>query len=141
MSKKARLLIGKVGCDIHERGALTMLNVYRDAGMEVIYTGRYQTEEGVVNAAIAEDVDIIAISDLTGSLVIICKKILNELKKRDAEDIKVICGGLMTKEDIKELTEMGVIGCFATGSSFQAGVDFIENYMAEKEKEYASENV
>lgn len=133
MSRKAKILIGKPGCDIHERGALTMLNVLRDAGMEVIYTGRFQSEEGIVKAAIAEDVDIIAISDLTGSLVIICKKILAELKRLDANDIAVIAGGLMTNDDKKELTEMGVIGCFGTGSPFNAALELIDNYMTDKE--------
>ena len=53
MDKKIRILVAKCGCDIHEKGALTILNVLRDAGIETIYTGRYQTEEGVANAAIA----------------------------------------------------------------------------------------
>ncbi|MDR1922283.1 MAG: cobalamin-dependent protein [Candidatus Adiutrix sp.] len=125
MTKKIRVLIGKCGCDIHERGALTMLNVLRDNGMEVIYTGRFQSEAGMVNAAINEDVDVITLSDLTGSLVIICRKVLEELKKRGAEDIPVICGGLLTKDDIAELEKMGVKGCFATGSPPQGTVDLI----------------
>lgn len=125
--KKIRVLIGKCGCDIHERGALTMLNVLRDNGMEVIYTGRYQSEAGVVNAAVNEDVDVIAISDLTGSLVIICKEILKQLKERDASDIPVICGGLMTKDDIEELTAMGVKGCFATGAPSQETAELIRS--------------
>jgi len=132
MSRKARVLVGKVGCDIHERGALTMLNIFRDAGMEVIYTGRFQSEEGIVSAAVDEDVDFMAISDLTGSFVIICKKILAELKAKNATDIKVIVGGLMTPEDIEELTKMGVVGCFPTGTPFNDPVDFIEKLMAEK---------
>ena len=135
MSRKTKVVIGKVGCDIHERGALTMLNVLRDAGMEVVYTGRYQTEEGVANVAVSEDADILAISDLSGSLVIICKKVINELKRLNATDIKVIAGGLMTKDDIEELTEMGVAASFGTGSSFNDSVVFIEKLMAEKEKE------
>ena len=132
MSIKPKVLIGKVGCDIHERGALSMLNVYRDAGMEVIYTGRYQSEAGVAKAAMAEDVDIIAISDLTGSLVIICRKILDELKKNNAADIGVICGGLLTKQDIAELTEMGVLACYGTGSPFNSSVDLIQKFAEEK---------
>jgi methylmalonyl-CoA mutase C-terminal domain/subunit len=126
MAKKIRVLIGKCGCDIHERGALTMLNVFKDNGMEVIYAGRFQTEAGVVNAAINEDADVIALSDLTGSLVIICRKVLEILKERGAEDIHVICGGLMTKDDISELKAMGVKGCFATGSPARETVELIE---------------
>lgn len=127
--KKVKILLGKCGCDIHERGALTMLNVFRDAGFEVVYTGRYQSEEGVVEAAIAEDADIIAISDLTGSLVIICKKIMEELKKNHAEDIKVMCGGLLTDEDEKELKDMGLFAVFGTGSPFQDSVKAIKKEM------------
>lgn len=81
--RKIRILVAKVGCDIHERGALTMMTVYRDAGMETIYTGRFQSEEGVVNAAINENVDFISVSDLTGSLVIICKKLMDGLKEQE----------------------------------------------------------
>lgn len=124
--KKIRVLIGKCGCDIHERGALTMLNVLRDNGMEVIYTGRYQTEEGVVNAAINEDVDVIALSDLTGSLVIIARKVLEGLKANDAADIKVVCGGLLSDEDIEELGKMGVMSCYGTGFSAQDAADDIK---------------
>lgn len=115
MAKKPRILLAKVGCDIHERGALTLLNVFRDAGMEVIYTGRYQSEEGVANVAVAEDADLVAVSDLTGGLVIICRKILSELERLGA-DIPLICGGLLTKDDIRQLDAMGVKGSFATGS-------------------------
>ncbi len=125
--KKIRVLIGKCGCDIHERGALTMLNVLRDNGMEVIYTGRYQTEAGVVNAAVNEDVDVIALSDLTGSLVIICRKVLQELEKQGAGDIPVICGGLISKDDVVELKKMGVKGIFATGSPSQEAADLIKS--------------
>jgi len=122
MAKKIRVLVAKVGCDIHERGALTMLNVFRDAGIEAIYTGRYQSEEGVANAAVVEDVDLITVSDLSGSLVIICRKILAELKRLGA-DIPLICGGLLTEEDIAELTAMGVKGCFGTGSPIDKCLD------------------
>ncbi len=125
--RKIRILIGKCGCDIHERGALTMLNVFRDNGMEVIYAGRFQTEAGVVNAAINEDADVIALSDLTGSRVRICRKVMEMLKEREAEDMHVICGGLMTKEDMAELKAMGVKGCFPTGSPALETVELIKN--------------
>lgn len=118
MIKRPRILLAKVGCDIHERGALTMMSVFRDAGMEVIYTGRYQSEEGVVRAAVTEDADLIAVSDLTGGLVIICRKILTELRRLEA-DIPVICGGLLTPSDRQEMLTMGVKACFGTGSSIE----------------------
>lgn len=116
MEKKIRLMIAKVGCDIHERGALTMMSVFRDAGIEVIYTGRYQSEASVANAAIAEDVDVMIVSDLSGNLPNICRKILAELS-RQGSDIPLMCGGLMTEKDRAVLAEMGVKATFPTGSS------------------------
>ena len=114
MEKKIRVLLAKVGCDIHERGALTMMHAFRDAGMEVIYTGRFHSEESVVNAAVAEDVDLIAVSDLTGSFPIISEKILSGLKKLGV-DIPLVCGGLMNEKDIEEMRHLGVKACFPTG--------------------------
>lgn len=115
MEKKSRVLLAKVGCDIHERGARTMMYAFREAGLEVIYTGRFQSEAGVANAAVVEDVDLIAVSDLTGSFPIICEKLLEELKKLGVE-IPIICGGLMTEDDIAQMKAMGIRACFGTGS-------------------------
>lgn len=131
--RKIRVLVAKIGCDIHERGALTMMTVFRDAGMETIYTGRFQTEEGVVNAAINENVDIISVSDLTGSLVIICKKIMKGLIEQGAEkDIRLICGGIITDKDREELESLGVLGAFGTGYPAEKTVEFIQDYMKDK---------
>ena len=114
--RKIRVLIAKVGCDIHERGALTLMRALRDAGMEVIYTGRYQTPESVAGAAVTEDVDVIALSDHTGSLPIIAEQVIGELQKLAAEDIPVIAGGLLTPDDVKALEDMGVTGNLGPGT-------------------------
>lgn len=124
MKKTIRVLLAKVGCDIHERGALTMMNAFRDAGMEVIYTGRFQSEENVVRAAVAEDVDVIGVSDLSGSLPIISQKILSGLSDLGVE-IPLICGGLMTDEDMEVMLNNGVSACFETGSSIDKCVETI----------------
>lgn len=116
MSGKFRVLVAKAGCDIHERGALTMIHVFRDAGMEVIYTGRYQSEANIARMAVEEDVDMIGVSDLTGGLPIICRRLLDELKAMEA-NIPVFCGGLMTQKDKEEMDAMGVVGAFDTGST------------------------
>lgn len=127
--RKVKVMIAKCGCDIHERGALTMLNVFRDEGFEVIYTGRYQSEEGVAKAAIDEDVDIVAVSDLSGSLVIICRKIKEALLENGGEDIKMMCGGLLSEQDEKELYDMGLFAVMGTGSPVQDSVDAIKKVM------------
>ena len=125
-NRKIRILIAKVGCDIHERGALTLLYAFRDAGMETIYTGRYQTPEAVVTAAIDEDVDIIALSDHTGSMPIIAASVLEELKKRNVEDIRVMTGGLISTDDVKVLDEMGALGNYAPGTPLDVIVEHVK---------------
>lgn len=128
MKKPIRILLAKVGCDIHERGALTMMNAFRDAGMEVIYTGRFQSEENVVRAAVSEDVDIICVSDLSGSLPIISEKILNGLLSLGVE-IPLVCGGLMTAEDAEAMAALGVKACFETGSNIDRAVAKIKEIL------------
>lgn len=127
MARKIRVLVAKAGCDIHERGALTMITAFRDAGMEVLYTGRYQSEEAIVHTAVAEDVDVIGVSDLTGGLPIICKKILEGLQQMEIE-IPVFCGGLLTRADQEALLAMGVGACFGTGSSIESCVEWVREH-------------
>jgi methylmalonyl-CoA mutase C-terminal domain/subunit len=131
-SRKIRILIAKVGCDIHERGALTLLYTFRDAGMEAIYTGRYQTAEAVAAAAIAEDVDVIALSDHTGSLPIIAESVLDALKDRNAADIQVMAGGLLSPEDVRALEAMGISGNYGPGTPVDLIVEHVEELVRGK---------
>jgi len=105
-----RILVAKVGVDIHERGALVLMKAFRDAGMEVIYTGRYQTPEAVVKTAIQEDVDVIAITDHTGGMRYIAADIMKALQKYDDINVHVMAGGLIPPKDIPALEAMGVTG-------------------------------
>ncbi len=125
--RKIRILIAKIGCDIHERGALTLLYTFRDAGMEAIYTGRYQTPEAVVAAAIDEDVDVIALSDHTGSMPIIAETVLEELKKWDTMDIYVMTGGLISPDDAEALEKMGTVGNYGPGTPLDVIVNTIRS--------------
>ena len=131
--RKIRILIAKVGCDIHERGALTLLYTFRDAGMEAIYTGRYQTAEAVAAAAIAEGVDLIALSDHTGSLPIIATSVLEALRERDAADIPIIAGGLLSPEDVRELEALGVSGNYGPGTPLDLVVEHVEKLIRGKD--------
>jgi methylmalonyl-CoA mutase C-terminal domain/subunit len=125
--RKIRILIAKIGCDIHERGALTLLYTFRDAGMEAIYTGRYQTPEAVVTAAIDEDVDVIALSDHTGSMPIIAETVLEELKKWDTMDIYVMTGGLISPDDAEALEKMGTVGNYGPGTPLDVIVNTVKS--------------
>lgn len=124
-NRKIRVLVAKIGCDIHERGALTLMHVLRDAGMEAIYTGRYQSPESVARAAATEAVDVIALSDHTGSMPIIAASVVEALKKLDATDIRIIAGGLILPQDVPELERMGVSGNFGPGTSLNTIVSHV----------------
>ena len=116
IKKPIRIVIAKVGCDIHEMGALTLLRAFRDAGMEVIYTGRYQTPEAVSRTAMQEDADVIALSDSTGGMRYIASNVLEALRKHQRTDIAVIAGGLIPENDIPFLEKIGVTGNFGPGT-------------------------
>lgn len=111
MNQKAeaiRVLIAKVGLDGHDRGVKVVARCLRDAGMDVIYTGLHRSADEVVNAAVQEDVDVIGISLLSGAHMTVFPKIIDLLKKKEAEDIILVGGGVIPDEDVVELKKMGV---------------------------------
>ena len=125
-SRKIRILVAKVGCDIHERGARTLLHAFRDAGMEAVYTGRYQSPESVAKTAVFEAVDMIALSDHTGSMPVIAAGVQEALKKLDATDIRIIAGGLILTQDLPELEKMGVSGNYGPGTPLDVIINHIK---------------
>lgn len=127
MQHPIRVLVAKVGLDSHDRGAKVIATALRDAGMEVIYTGLYQTPEMVVSAAVQEDVDVVGISSLAGAHMTIFPRILALLKKQGAEDIPVVGGGIIPDEDIETLTRAGVRRIFTPGTSMREIVEHIRS--------------
>ncbi|MEM2983289.1 MAG: cobalamin B12-binding domain-containing protein [Candidatus Bathyarchaeia archaeon] len=126
MARKLRILMAKAGLDGHDRGAKVIARTFRDAGMEVIYTGLHQSPEQIVKAAIQEDVDVIALSILSGAHMGICRKILKGLRENNAEEKLLIVGGTIVDEDIPKLKEMGVAEVFPPGSPIDAGVEYLK---------------
>src|SRR5258708_7790226 len=116
LHRPIRVLVAKVGLDGHDRGAKVIAAALRDAGMEVIYTGLRQTPEMVVNAALQEDADAIGISILSGAHMTVFPKILKLLKEKEMDDVLLTGGGIIPKEDMKELNEMGVGRLFPPGT-------------------------
>lgn len=105
---RIRVIIAKVGLDGHDRGVKIVARTLRDAGMDVIYTGLHRTPEEVVEASVQEDVDVIGVSILSGAHMTVFPRIIDALKKRDADDILVIGGGVIPDEDCDELRKIGV---------------------------------
>ncbi|SDI22934.1 methylmalonyl-CoA mutase, C-terminal domain [Halanaerobium congolense] len=136
MNESIRVLVAKPGLDGHDRGAKVVARALRDAGMEVIYTGLRQTPEHIVEAAIQEDVNVLAMSILSGAHNTLFPKVVNLLKERGAyQDMLVLGGGVIPDEDISQLKENGVAKIFTPGTDTRDVVTFIkENYNKKKEK-------
>lgn len=115
-SSPIKVLIAKVGLDGHDVGAKVVAKALADNGMEVVYTGRRQTSEMIVNTAIQEDVDIVGVSILSGSHMAFFSEILHLLQENNAEEIKVIGGGIIPNEDAQKLKKIGVGAIFPPGS-------------------------
>lgn len=127
MERPIRVLIAKPGLDGHDRGAKVVARALRDAGMEVIYTGLRQTPDQIVSAAIQEDVDVIAMSILSGAHNHLFPRVIELLKAENAEDILVVGGGVIPEEDIPFLKESGIAEIFTPGTPTQVTIDFIKN--------------
>ncbi|HAE92485.1 cobalamin B12-binding domain-containing protein [Tissierella praeacuta] len=125
MDRPIRVLVAKPGLDGHDRGAKVIARALRDAGMEVIYTGLRQTPEQIVAAAIQEDVDVVAMSILSGAHNHLFPKVVNLLKDEGVDDMLIVGGGVIPEDDIPYLIESGVEGIFTPGTPTKDVVDFI----------------
>ena len=120
---KIRVLIAKPVLDGHDRGAKVIARALRDSGMEVIYTGLRQSPEDIVEAAIQEDVHFIGLSILSGAHSHIFPTVIELLKENNAEDIKIIAGGIIPDQEIPKWKKIGIDAIFGPGTST---IDIIE---------------
>jgi len=124
--QKIRVLIAKPGLDGHDRGAKVIARAFRDAGMEVIYTGLRQTPEMIVSAAIQEDVDAIGMSCLSGAHMHLFPRVMELLKERGVNDILVFGGGTIPDEDIPKLKAAGITAIFTPGAITGEAIEFVK---------------
>jgi methylmalonyl-CoA mutase C-terminal domain/subunit len=120
-----RVLVAKVGLDGHDRGIKVVARMLRDAGMEVVYTGLFQTPESVASAAIQEDVNVVGLSMLSGAHMTLAPLVVNALRERGS-DIPVVLGGIVPPRDEDELRAAGVAAVFGPGASAEQIVSTIE---------------
>lgn len=125
MERKIRVLVAKPGLDGHDRGAKIVARALRDAGMEVIYTGLHQTTEMIVETAVQEDVDVIALSLLSGAHMTLFTDVTKLLKEKKMGDVLVVGGGVIPEGDIPALKKAGVAGVFGPGTHTETIVEFI----------------
>jgi methylmalonyl-CoA mutase C-terminal domain/subunit len=123
--RKIRVLIAKPGLDGHDRGAKVVARALRDAGMEVIYTGLRQSPALIAEAALQEDVDVVGLSILSGAHLTLAPKVIEHLKANELDDVLVIVGGIIPKEDIDALQQVGVHAVFGPGASTEEIISFI----------------
>lgn len=132
MAGKVRILVGKPGLDGHDRGAKVVALALREAGFEVIYTGLHQTVESIVSIALQEAVDVIGLSIMSGAHLPICQKTVELCREKGLDDVLIVVGGVIPKQDIPALKEMGVHGVFPGGTPFEEFIGWIKDKTASK---------
>lgn len=126
MEKRIRVLVAKPGLDGHDRGAKVVARALRDAGFEVIYTGLRQTPEQIAEAALQEDVNVVAMSILSGAHPHLFPKVVNLVREKGMNDVLIIGGGVIPETDIPALKEAGIAEVFTPGTPTSDIVEFIK---------------
>lgn len=136
--RKIRVLVAKPGLDGHDRGAKVMAAALRDSGMEVIYTGLHQTPEMIVSAAIQEDVDVAALSILSGAHMTLFPRVRELLAEEGADHILLTGGGIIPEEDMEALRAQGIGQLFGPGTPTGTAVQYIRDWFAENGRDRES---
>jgi methylmalonyl-CoA mutase C-terminal domain/subunit len=124
-SRRVKILVAKLGLDGHDRGALILCRAFRDAGMEVIYSGLFATPDRIAQIVEDEDADAVALSLLNGAHGTLFPRVVKELKKKKIKNVLVVGGGVIPEEDKKALEKAGVSGNFGPGTSLDLIIDHI----------------
>ena len=115
MTARKRVLLAKMGLDCHDTGIVTVAQMMRENGYEVIYMGLHNYADAVVNTAIAEDVDLIGVSFLSGQHETQTRELLDAMKQAELA-VPVMCGGIIPPDDAAELKRMGVADVIEPGT-------------------------
>ncbi|MBM3264460.1 MAG: cobalamin B12-binding domain-containing protein [candidate division Zixibacteria bacterium] len=132
MERNIRVLVAKPGLDGHDRGAKVVASALRDAGMEVIYTGLRQTPEMIVEAAVQEDVDVVALSILSGAHMTLFPRVLRLLREHGAGHMLLTGGGVISKTDMETLAAEGVGRLFGPGTPTRDIIAYIREEVAKR---------
>ena len=130
--RKIRVLVAKPGLDSHDRGVKIVARALRDAGMEVVYTGLRQTPEQIVEAAMQEDVDVLAMSILSGAHMTLLPAVTELMEERGMSDVLIVAGGIIPDEDVPALKDKGIADVFGPGTPTDEIVRYIQEKIAEK---------
>ena len=133
-AKRIRILVSKLGLDGHDRGALVLCRAFRDAGMEVIYSGLFATPERIAQIVEDEDIDVVALSLLNGAHLTLFPRVANAIKAKGINDVLVIGGGVIPEDDKPDLEKSGVLGNFGPGTPLPSIIDFIQANLSKTRK-------
>ncbi len=139
MQRPARVLISKIGLDGHDRGAKLIVRNLRDAGMEVIYTGLWQTPASTVQAAIQEDVDVLGVSLLSAAHMTIMPEVKRLCDQAGATDLPLVVGGIIPEDDTRALTNDGIAGVFTPGTPMATVVDAVRSLANRRQQQRAAQ--
>ncbi len=139
IERKIRVLVAKPGLDGHDRGAKVMAAALQDAGMEVIYTGLHQTPEMIAATALQEDVDVVALSILSGAHMTLFPRVKALLDAQGQAEVLVSGGGIIPAEDMEALQETGIGRLFGPGTSTSEAVEYIRTWFEENGREAAGQ--
>ena len=131
MKKKIRIIMAKPGLDGHDRGIKILARAFRDAGMEVIYLGLRQTPEMIVNAAVEEDADVVALSILSGAHMTIFRKVRNLMNDSGLTNVLLTGGGIIPVTDMNALSQHGVGKLFGPGTPVNETIKYIEGWVSD----------
>jgi methylmalonyl-CoA mutase, C-terminal domain len=128
MIRPVRVVVAKPGLDGHDRGAKIIARAFRDAGMEVIYTGIFQTSEMIVRTVLEEDADVLGVSILSGAHLHFAEEICGALREQAAKEVLVVMGGILPAPDIVKVKEFGVAEVFGPGTPTTHIVDYVNTW-------------
>jgi len=127
--RRIRVLVAKPGLDGHDRGAKVIAAALRDAGMEVIYTGLHQTPEMIASTALQEDVDVVALSILSGAHMTLFPRVKRLLDEQGMGDVLITGGGIIPAEDAEALRDIGVGRLFTPGTTTAEAAEYISSWV------------
>lgn len=128
MTKPLRVVVAKPGLDGHDRGAKIIARAFRDAGMEVIYTGIFQTTEMITRTVVEEDADVLGLSILSGAHLHFAEEICRALRENASKEVLVLMGGILPPNDIPKVKDAGVAEVFTPGTPTTKIIDFVRNW-------------
>ena len=128
--RKIRVLVAKPGLDGHDRGAKVLASAFRDAGFEVIYTGLHQTPEMIVSAAVQEDVDVVAMSVLSGAHMTLFPRVRELLEEAGADHVLLTGGGIIPEDDAAVLERQGIGRLFGPGTPTTTAIEYVNEWFA-----------